>query len=98
MEIPRVGTGYSPPGKKKQVHFLHTAVLKGIAVFFYSTFFLSFPPNSLIHNEILLKDASALWRVRFFNGEKRQFLAIYRPRSPPIQSRFQKIRDWRNHL
>lgn len=38
----RKAGGHNPPGVKQQLSFIHTAVLQGIAVFFYSTSFAIF--------------------------------------------------------
>ena len=90
MAIPRTGTDWSPPRIKQHIFSVHTAVLKGIAVFFNSTNFPLFSVDTLIHNKILHNGASAFKRVRFFNDKKEQNLTIYRSRAPPLQSRYQK--------
>ncbi|MGY3664572.1 hypothetical protein [Roseburia sp. 1XD42-69] len=38
MNMARAGTGIMPPITKQHMFLLHTVVLKGIAVFFYSTY------------------------------------------------------------
>lgn len=80
----------SPPKEKNS--FLHTAVLKGIAVFFCSTFSPLFLIDTQIHYKILCKSASALWRMRFFYGDIGRTSTFYWPRAPSLQSRSQKSR------
>ena len=83
METPRSGTGCLPPGKIQLICSVHTAVHKGIAVFFCSTFFPFSPPNIPIHNLILQNSASALWRVRFLLAKKEGFCRF----SVPVRRR-----------
>ena len=63
-----------PPDKKLKYQFLHTAVSKGIAVFFCSTPFYLFSPYRLIYGSPLQNDAPAVKWVHFLFVIKRRFL------------------------
>ena len=66
--------------------FLHTAVLKGTAVFFCSTNFLLFPIDSLFLNNFLYHVAFALCQTLFFYGDIGRTSTLFLPRAPPLQS------------
>ena len=80
-----------PPDKKPKYQFLHTAISKGIAVFFCSTPFCLFSPYRLIYGSPLQNDAPAVKWVRFFYVIICRFLIFHSGRSPPNQSEAQKI-------
>lgn len=63
-----------PHGKNLKYRPLHTAVLKGIAVFFYSTEFYVYLPKLLSDINNLQDGALARKRVRFYFVGKRGFL------------------------
>lgn len=62
------------PDKNLTYQFLHTAVSKGIAVFFYSTQFSLFSPYKLIYGSPLQNDTPAVKWVCFLFVVKREFL------------------------
>lgn len=57
--------GGQPPSQERKRNRLHTAVLTGIAVFFYSTIFFDFLLHIPIYPKLQQKDALAKRRVRF---------------------------------
>src|SRR5699024_11006374 len=68
-----IGTGEHPPGNKKCL--LHTAVLQGIAVFFYSTSFATFLPLFPSCSYFCWRHALVFWRAHFlFVGKWRWLL------------------------
>ncbi|MFG6331634.1 MAG: hypothetical protein K1W28_07400 [Lachnospiraceae bacterium] len=94
----RAGTGITPPIAKQHMFLLHTVVLKGIAVFFCSTYSLPIPNSPPIHSKFFKTSAPALWRVRFFVVGKSLLLTFYLSRAPPSGLDFfcfQKFQDWR---
>lgn len=88
MHTPIIGTGYPPPQVKIYIFLIHTAVLKGIAVFFYSTQFSLSPSYIPKSNHIFNTSASTLRWVRFFFVIKCLFLTSYRSRAPPFGLEF----------
>lgn len=58
MELPRAGTGCPPTRIKYHIIFVHTAVLKGTAVFFCSTGYFIFL-SCFIGNFIILQKSAA---------------------------------------
>ncbi|NBI88010.1 hypothetical protein D3Z47_18190 [Lachnospiraceae bacterium] len=96
-KIPWAWTGFTPSIAKQYIFSVHTAVLKGIAVFFNSTYSLPIPISPPICNILFKTSASALRRVRFFFVGKSKYLTACRSRAPPFGSGFcfQKSQDWR---
>lgn len=66
----------NPPNKKANTGFVHTAVLEGIAVFFYSTDFYRLPSPFPISPRKLQTGAPVLKRVRFSFVGKGRFLLL----------------------
>lgn len=66
METEKVKSGGQPPSRKKETYTVHTAVLEGIAVFFYSTVFFLFENPFPLNYKKFLNGVSVLRRVRFF--------------------------------
>ena len=95
MNIARAGTGIMPPITKQHMFLLHTAVLEGIAVLFYSTQFLLSPTYIPKSNHIFNTSASALRRVRFFFVIKCLFLTSYRSRAPPFGLEFLTFKNFK---
>ena len=85
MNIPWAGTGFTPSIAKQYIFSVHTVVLKGIAVFFYSTYFHLMPVHILKYYFIFKKSASALWWMRFSVVGKRLFLAFCYTRVQPLR-------------
>ena len=83
MNIPWAGTGFTLPIAKQYMLFVHTVVLKGIAVFFHSTYSLPIYISPPIYNTLFKTSASALRRVRFFFVGKSKYLTACHPRAPP---------------
>ena len=76
MEPEKKKPGACPPRAGLNPHFLHTAVLKGIAVFFCSTGFFLFPgpyPSSAKSQQ---PSARAFWCVHFYFVGKCGFLVF----------------------
>lgn len=88
MNMARAGTGIMPPITKQHMFLLHTVVLKGIAVFFYSTYSLPIPNSPPIRSTFFKTDAPTLRRVRFFVVGKSLLLAFYLSRAPPTSLDF----------
>ena len=95
MNIPRVGTGFTPSIAKQYIFSVHTAVLKGIAVFFHSTYSLLIPISPPICTIIFKTSAPALRRVRFFVVGKSLLLTFYQSRAPPSGSEFSVFKNFR---
>lgn len=85
MYTTRAGTGY--PFINIKIYFFpaYTAIHKGIAVFFYSTYFHLMPVHILKYYFIFKKSASALWWMRFSVVGKRLFLAFCYTRVQPLR-------------
>lgn len=83
MYILMVGTGFPSLEIKLHIFLKHTAVLKGIVVFFFSTYSPPIPVTFTLHSIIFRIGASALRRVRFFVVGKRIFLTARHSRAPP---------------
>lgn len=77
------------------IFLIHTAVLEGIAVFFYSTYFLLSPIHSRKSNYIFNESASALQWVRFFVVGKSLLLTFYRSRAPPLGLDFLMLKNFK---
>ncbi len=95
MNMARAGTGIMPPITKQHMFLLHTVVLKGIAVFFHSTYSLPIPISSPICTTIFKTSAPALRRVRFFVVGKRGFLTFYHARAPPSSLEFSIFKNFK---
>lgn len=65
-KIPWAGTVFTPSITKQYMLSVHTVVLKGIAVFFCSTYSLPITDNPPICTTFFKTSAPALRRVRFF--------------------------------
>ena len=91
--------GGCPPIIKQNEYDIHTVVLQGAAVFFYSTDFSLFSGTFLLSNKSRQTCAYIIRCVRFFFSEKCPFLLIvYRTslfycRGPPGLNFFQKNSD-----
>ncbi len=81
---------HTRPPKDKPGRFLHTAILKGIAVFFCSTRNPLNPLSPPCYISNSTKSASVKKRMRFFHVGNRRFLPHCRIRAPPFQSEFLK--------
>lgn len=95
MNIPWAGTGFTPSIAKQYIFSVHTVVLKGIAVFFYSTYSLPIPISSPICTTFFKTSAPALRRVRFFVVGKRLFLTFYQSRASPSSLEFSVFKNFR---
>lgn len=95
MNIPQAGTGFMPLIPKQYIFTVHTAVLEGIAVFFYSTYSLPIPISPPICITIFKTNAPALRRVRFFVVGKRLFLTFYQSRAPPSSLEFSVFKNFK---
>lgn len=84
-----------PPIKKLYMFSVHTVVLEGIAVFFYSTYSLPIPISSPICNSFFKTSAPALQWVRFFVVGKRLFLTFYQSRAPPSSLEFSVFKNFK---
>ena len=74
-----------PPISEQYMLSVHTAVLEGIAVFFYSTYSLPIPISSPIYIQFFKTSASALRWMRFLLSEKGCFWHFVMPvRRPPV--------------
>ena len=95
MNMIRAGTDSKPPITASHIFFVHTAVLKGAAAFFYSTHF----PFLIVHipkyGFVLEKSVSAVWQVRFFFVVKSLFLTFFNPRAPPSDPEFSILKNFR---
>jgi len=67
------------PGINLKYQLLHTAISKGIAVFFCSTPFYLFSPYKLIYGSPLQNGAPAVKWVRFLFVKKTEFLQYHSP-------------------
>ncbi len=84
MRKPRGGTGgHLLSIFEHHIFSVHTVILKGIAVFFCSTYSLPIPISPPICPKFFKTSASALRRVRFFVVGKSLFLTFYQSRAPP---------------
>ena len=95
MNMARAGTGTMPPITKQHMFLLHTVVLNGIAVFFYSTYSLPIPNSPPKHSIFFKTSVSALWRVRFFVVGKSLLLTVYLSRAPPSGLGFFVFKNFR---
>ena len=95
MNMARAGTGTMPPITKQHIFLLHTAVLKGLAVFFYSTYSLPIPNSPPIHSIFFRTSAPVLRRVRFFVVGKSLLLTVYLSRAPPSGLEFSVFKNFR---
>jgi hypothetical protein len=95
MNIPWAGTGFTPPKIKQYILSVHTVVLEGIAVFFYSTYSLPIPISPPICTTIFKTSAPALQWVRFFVVGKRLFLTFYQSRAPPSSLEFSVFKNFK---
>ncbi len=95
MNIPQAGTGFMLPITKQYMLSVHTVVLKGIAVFFYSTYSMPIPISPPIYTQFFKTSASALRWVRFFVVGKRLFLTFYRSRAPPSSLEFSVFKNFK---
>ena len=95
MNMARAGTGIMPPITKQHMFLLHTVVLKGIAVFFYSKYSLPIPNSPPKHSIFFKTSAPALRRVRFFVVGKSLLLTFYLPRAPPSGLVFFAFKNFR---
>lgn len=95
MKRIRAGAGCLTHKIKIHIFDIHTAVLEGIAVLFYSTQFLLSPTYIPKSNHIFNTSASALRRVRFFFVIKCLFLTSYRSRAPPFGLEFLTFKNFK---
>lgn len=95
MNLPWAGTGFTPPQIKHYILSVYTVVLKGIAVFFHSTYSLPIPISSPICTTIFKTSAPALRRVRFFVVGKSLLLTFYQSRAPPSSLEFSVFKNFR---
>lgn len=73
------------PSKDPQKYcFVHTAILKGTAVFFCSTSFFLFPSSFPSSGIVCRFNALAQWRVRFYFVGKCKFPFKIGARGPPV--------------
>ena len=91
----KAGTGIVPFIIKQHMFLLHTAALNGIAVFFYSTYFLPIPNSPPIRSIFFKTSAPALWQVRFFVVGKSLLLTFYLPRAPPSSLEFSVFKNFK---
>lgn len=95
MNIPRAGTGFTPPKIKQYIFSAHTAVLTGIAVFFHSTYSLPIFISPPICTTIFKTSAPTLRWVRFFVVGKSKYLTACHPRAPPSSLGFSVFKNFR---